>query len=281
MIASIRNAASPWWNRRLARIRLRRVLDSVRTDPGFAPVVYDVGARWGISAPFDRLKQLPALRTVGFEPDPAEAAKLEQAAAFSRVCPVALGAREEIRTLHLARDPGCSSLFPANLEEIRLHTDSPRFDPAGTIEVATLPLDTAVSRFGLPQPDFLKIDCEGAEGEILDGAAAAMEHVSGITFEARFRDFYSGGAVLGELVKRLFDSGFVCVKLDPVGYFHGTIMMFDVSMVRHASHIRSRHQLLAAVIFCLIHDNWLHAHHLAAKRARDFGLDGLEALLRR
>lgn len=281
MIDSIRSTISPWWNRRLARIRLQRVLDFVQADPDFSLVVYDVGARWGISAPFDRLKGLSALRTVGFEPDPAEAAKLEQAAAFSRVCPVALGAREEVRTLHLAKDPGCSSLFPANLAEIRLHTDSPRFDPAGTLEVATLPLDTAVRRFGLPRPDFLKIDCEGAEGEILDGAAAAMEHVSGITFEARFRDFYTGGAVLGDLVKQLFDSGFVCVKLDPVGYFHGAIMMFDVSMVRHESRIASRHQLLGAVIFCLIHDNWLHAHHLAAQRAREFGLDGLEALLRR
>jgi FkbM family methyltransferase len=281
MIDFIRSSLSPWWNRRLAQARLRRFLKFLRTDPDFSPVVYDVGARWGISPPFDRIKELPSLRTVGFEPDPDEAAKLESSSAFSRVCPVAVGAREESRTLHLAKDPGCSSLFPPNFPEIELHTNSPRFETVGTIQVATIPLDQAVARFDLPAPDFLKVDCEGAEGEIIDGAPLAMAHVSGITFEARFRDFYSGGAVLGDLTQRLFDLGFVCIKLDPIGYFHGTLMMFDVSMVRHASRIGSHRELLAAVLFCLIHDNWQHAHHLASKRARDFGFDDLEALLRR
>lgn len=282
MIQEIRNVISPWWNKRIAKTRLEKFWDFLaRSGAGFAPVVYDVGARWGISPPFDQLRRIPNLKSVGFEPDPDEAAKLQSANAFSRVCPVALGQAEETRTLYLAKDPGCSSLFPPDCTEIALHTPSSRFETTGQIQVATVPMDLAIQRFELPLPDFIKIDCEGAEGEIIEGAKSAMDHVSGITFEARFRDFYTGGAVFGELTRRLFDLGFVCVKQEPVGYFHGALMMFDVSMVRHPDRVRTREELLASILFCLIHENWQYAFHLAEKRAEEFGLAELTELLRR
>jgi FkbM family methyltransferase len=282
MISEIRNIVSPWWNRHLARKRLERVLAYIRRSaPDFAPVAYDVGARWGISEPFDRLLSIPSLKSVGFEPDPEEAAKLEAGSAFTRVCPVALGLNEETRTLFLAKDPGCSSLFPPNHAEIALHTSSPRFETTGRIEVATVPMDLAISRFNLPAPTFLKIDCEGAEGEIIQGAKAAMEGVIGLTFEARFRDFYEGGSILGDLMETLFGLGYICVKQNPVGDFSGALMMFDVSMVRHPDRLRSADDLLAAVLFCLIHDNWLYASRLAERRAGDFDLQELRDLLRR
>jgi FkbM family methyltransferase len=282
MIKQIREVVSPWWNTRLARARFHRVAEFLdRSGSKFAPVVYDVGARWGISTPFDRLQTLQGLQSVGFEPDPEEASKLAAANAFTITCPVALGRNEEERTLYIAREPGCSSLFPPNAAEIARHAMDSRFDTVREIRVETVPMDLAIQRFGLPRPHMLKIDCEGAEGEIIDGAEAAMQGVCGITFEARFREFYKGGSVFGDLVKKLYDRGYVTLRLNPAGDFKGALMMFDVSMVRHPDNLGSAEDLIASVLFCLIHDNWRYALHLAKCREADFGLQGLSGLLER
>jgi FkbM family methyltransferase len=279
-VNTIRELLRPWRHRQLASKNFRRIVRWMATQPDIGgPIVYDIGARWGISPPYDRLTSIPGFRSVGFEPDLAEAEKLQAANAFDHVCPVALGARAEKKILHIGKDPGSSSLFPPNAAEIARHTEWRLFETVRKLEVTVEPLDAVIHEKKLPSPDYLKMDCEGAENEILDGAVNTLGSISGLTFEARFRDFYHGGATLSQLTDRMFDAGFICLRLDPGGAFFGALILFDVVMIRHPDTIRDRRQFILCVLFCLLHGNWLYARRTVELRADDFGCSELRHLL--
>lgn len=270
-----RDVVWAWRLRRCSARGFRQLTDWMGRQadlPG--PVLYDVGARWGPSPPYDRLSAVPGFVGVGFEADPEEADRLRAAKLFHHVCTAALGARPEERTLYVAKDPGSSSIFQPNPAEIARHTTWKGFETAREVKVMVEPLDDVIARHRLPPPDYLKIDCEGAEGEILDGAPHAIQAMCGVTFEARLRDFYHGGATLSQLLEKMLSCGFICLRLDPVGSFFGAHMMFDVVMMRHPDTIRDHRQFVLCLLFCLLH-NSAYARRLIELRAADFGWTGL------
>lgn len=261
-----------WRHHRRAALGFRQIVSWIREQPNFsAPTVYDIGARWGISPPYHRLSAMPGFRSVGFEPDAIEADKLQKTRAFTHVCAEALGARRENRVLHIAKDPGSSSLFSPNAAEIARHTDWKLFETVKKIDVTVAPLDAVIAEHKLPAPDFMKIDCEGAEQEIMEGSRQTLNQLCGLTFEARLWDFYHGGATFSQLTNGLFDAGFICLRIDPAGSFFGSIVMFDVVMMRHPETIRDPRQFVLCLLFCLLHGNWQYAQRLVDLRATHFG----------
>lgn len=249
------------YRKRHALSKILRFLAS-QGEP-FPLCIYDIGARWGISRPYDALNVYPGLVSVGFEPDPKEAAELRNKNAFSKVCETALGRANEKRTLYIAKEPGSSSIFIPNPIEIGRHTDWDGYRTVDQIPITVQPLDEVIINQKLPTPNYMKIDCEGAEGEILEGARCTMEKITGLTFEARWRDFYDGGATLPRLVENLMNQGFICLKMDQIGSYFGSVMMFDVSMVRHPENIHSEREFFYTIVFALLHDNWQFARHVA------------------
>ncbi|MBM3903231.1 MAG: FkbM family methyltransferase [Verrucomicrobia bacterium] len=246
------------------RHALRKILNFLTKQNKPLPIcIYDIGARWGISHPYDALNIYPEFISVGFEPDPKEAAQLRNKNAFSKVCETALGRTNENRTLYIAKEPGSSSIFIPNPIEIGRHTDWDGYRTVNQLPITVHPLDEVIVNQNLPIPNYIKIDCEGAEGEILEGAQSTMKNITGLTFEARWRDFYNGGATLPHLVENLMNQGLICLKMDQIGSYFGSVMMFDVSMVRHPETIRSEQEFFYTIIFALLHDNWQFARHVA------------------
>lgn len=261
---------------RLCRHGLHKVTDRWRTsrqlDATFAafvdqgvssPVFYDIGARWGISKPYNRLRQITGFCSVGFEPDAEEAERLRRDEHFDIVCPVALGDCRGLRTLYIAEDPGCSSLFPPDMAEAARHTVSKQFATVNRTQVAVETLDDVVKERRLPPPDYIKVDCEGAEELILAGGHNTLRKVIGLTVEARLVEFYKGGATLASIMPKLMSMGFVCLRCDSVGSFFDTQVMFDIVMIRHPeSYVTIRDQLLGQT-FSLLHGSRIYAQRIA------------------
>jgi len=258
-LEALRGLVSPHANRWRANRRFEEACREFAIRGITPPVLYDIGARWGVSEPYGRLKSIPGFRSVGFEPDAEEAARLSAARHFDIVCPVALGDRHERRKLHIARDPGSSTLFPPDMQEIARHSASTQFETVGETEVEVQPLDDVIRDQNLPAPDFIKVDCEGAEGIIFSGATDTLKSVIGITFEARMVEFYKGGATLGPLLEFFFKKGFVCLRMNPVGAFFDTLMMFDVVMIRHPESCNCERENFLGALFSLLHGSWLYA----------------------
>ena len=175
-------------------------------------IVVDVGARGGIESFWKVFGD--DIRTIAFEPDPEECARL-QAIAEKNVTylPTALGAESGSRTLHVARFSAASSFYPND------KTWCARFDIGDSLaiesrtEVRTTTLREALAG---RQPDFIKLDVEGAELDVLRGADLGA--VLGLVSEVRFSKRMSGCPTFAELDAFCRTAGFELYDLDLYRY---------------------------------------------------------------
>jgi FkbM family methyltransferase len=177
--------------------------------------VVDVGARGGIHVRWRDFEEF--LEVVGFEPDSAECSRL--AASYSgqasvRFLPLALGAGTGPRPFYACRSPRCSGLFPPNQAfiaqfSVGLERNS---ELVAEQQIDTVPIDALRVSERL-RPDFLKLDVQGAELDILHGAALTLQSVKMIELEVAFNQQYIGQPLFSDLDSFLRDRGFLLLGL--------------------------------------------------------------------
>lgn len=174
----------------------------------------DVGARWGVSDVFALTAEL--FDVIAFEPDPEEAARLAQSAGNSapwaglRVLPHALADRRRTLTLHLLRRANNSSIFPVDMRWYDRYALA-GFELEKQIELPAVPLDDIVfdETGGARQGEILKIDTQGAELLILQGAERTLtECTLVIICEANFFSVYNNVPLFSEIELHLRQRGF-------------------------------------------------------------------------
>ena len=172
-------------------------------------LLVDVGARGGPEEPWRSLSP-EVLRVVGFEPDAEECERLNAAAAPGRrFLPVALWDSERDVDVHVADVPTCSSVHPPNselLEAYRPEHGAPR-ETRAVVSYPATTLDRVLAREQL-KCDVLKIDTQGSEGEILRGAAEALEHdVLCAVVETWTVPVHLGQALTGDVLRLMDGAG--------------------------------------------------------------------------
>jgi hypothetical protein len=86
------------------------------------------------------------------------------------------------------------------------------------IPIATETLDLAFARLGVV-PDFLKIDTEGTEQDVLEGGAAMVARgVLGARLSTNFQPCFHGQRLFGEHQEWLLARGFMLLNLDYKGF---------------------------------------------------------------
>lgn len=163
-----------------------------------APVVCDVGANVGFfSWRVARLR--PAATVLAFEPASANVARLrrvfELAGIRGEVCPQACAAAPGHADLYL-RSSVTHSLDPGWHRDLDAGSGSER------VELTTL--DIECDRRGIGTLDLLKIDTEGAEVEVLEGARAILPRTRHVVLE------YHSAAGRAECLRLLRAAGFRC-----------------------------------------------------------------------
>lgn len=134
------------------------------------------------------------------------------------VLPLCLWSTTERRSLNIATDPYASSLLPFNpvfaeRTEFALDHDYRYGDtlrPARVMEVETTTLDLALGKPDAPQaPDFLSIDVQGAELEVLKGGRNIVEQdVVAIQLEVEFIELYRDQPLFTDILRHLEKAGF-------------------------------------------------------------------------
>jgi FkbM family methyltransferase len=190
----------------------------LREDYAARPLtLVDVGARGGLQANWRKAAR--HLRVVAFEPDPNEHARLAHSAPTdgSRVyINAALHRGEAELTLHLTRSAGTSSLLAPNRAFLDRFPEADRFDVVRDLPVRVDALDHVLAQSGVRGVDFLKIDTQGAELAILEGARSTLARsVFGVELEVNLAPLYAGQPAFGELDALLRASGFQLMDLRP------------------------------------------------------------------
>lgn len=149
--------------------------------------VVDVGASGGPFAVWDAYGD--AVQVIGFEPDPAECRRLNDTFSGRGHCfhPVSLSHEKARRTFTVTTCAGGNSLYPSD-PRLMARLDGERFGfaPARSVEIETDTLDGFLDAQGIGEVDFLKVDTEGADLDVLKGACRTLEGVLGVHVEVRF-----------------------------------------------------------------------------------------------
>ncbi len=217
-------SAAPHWR------QLAAMLDAHGID-----VVLDVGANRGQYAGYLRHAGWTG-RIVSFEPLAEAHAALVVAAqgdtAWTVAPAMALGAAAGEAVLHVSAESDMSSLREMRADFLAI---SPTSEKIGEERVPVATLDAVFAdhvRAG--ERAFLKIDTQGYEREVLDGAGASLAAIAGIQLELSLVPLYEGEPGYREMLARLEGAGFETYLVIP-GYYSrhlGRMLQFDAVLFR-------------------------------------------------
>lgn len=178
------------------------------------PVIFDVGANTGEWSLLMRRHCPSASQFFLFEPQPAcQAIIRERQISNSTLVPNAVSSSSG-QTVELFVDSDTSGL--ASLHERRdSYFDGINFSP---IHVKTVSIDDVVEEYQLDRIDLLKMDVEGHELSVLEGAKRSLEsgRIRALTFEfgsgninsrTFFHDFWDMLTALDYIIFRILPSG--------------------------------------------------------------------------
>lgn len=226
---------------------------SLELAPEQSVRLVDVGARWGANPPWDQL-EARYVTYLGFEPDAEEYRRLIERRASARIdyLPVGLSDVAEDQTLHITREPGCSSAFQPNHSLLQKFFLSERWDVQQTVPIKTVPLADVLRERGFV-PDVLKIDVQGAALKVLRGAGDYLDDVLVVDVEVEFCEMYRGGALFADVDVLLRAHGFELLDLDKhyarrriLGHGHssrGQVLFADALYVKSAERFFGKGEL--------------------------------------
>ena len=101
---------------------------------------------------------------------------------------------------------------------------------------ATRRLDNLVQERGWPMPEFIKIDTQGSELDILRGAPRCLAHAQGLQIESNVQQYNEGAPLLPEVLAFAQAAGF---RLYDIAQFHFNerreLLQADLLLVRSES----------------------------------------------
>jgi FkbM family methyltransferase len=182
-----------------------------------APIGFvDVGARGGVHALVAPLARHTAV--LGFEPDEEACEEINRSAQSGKLpwaqlkcMPIALADRRGPATLYLCSAPTNHSLLPVN-QAFAQRYNMVKFEQTGTFPLSTERLDDVL--FGPLANEghwgeFIKLDTQGTELEILEGAPRTLaERTVAVFIEVEFCPIYSAQKLFSEVELALRAKGF-------------------------------------------------------------------------
>ncbi|GAB77869.1 methyltransferase, FkbM family [Austwickia chelonae] len=190
-------------------VDVRATADLLGAAPGapYVVTVVDIGANPLDEPPYRPLLEAGLARVVGFEPQPQALARLAGARS-EQYCYVGAAVGDgAAHRLYVCASDGFSSLHPPDPGQLRVFSDFPEL--AAVTEV----LSSVTTRVDdLPQIDrmeLLKIDAQGSELMILQGAPRLLASTVAVQVEVGYHRLYRGAPLAGDVDCALREHGFV------------------------------------------------------------------------
>ncbi|MCU0947422.1 MAG: FkbM family methyltransferase [Porphyrobacter sp.] len=177
----------------------------------------------------------PECRIFAFEPLARPAAKFREVhggAPKVEFFNMALGAAAEEKVIQVtAKDDSSSFLDPADVRQF-----GPNTDRVGEEMVRIDRLDSVLSPEQLSGKVLLKMDVQGFEDKVLEGAKAILPHVEWVYTETSFTPLYAGQPLFDDLHTLLRDLGFEIRRIGEVSGTPSNIQsIIDVLYQRRAA----------------------------------------------
>ena len=182
-------------------------------------LIFDVGANVGQYAQKMRTLGYKG-RIVSFEPQPDAFQLLRQKAAVDsnwQAVETALGNFDGETTINVSQNSYSSSILdilPAHLES------APDASYIDRVPVKVQKLDSILAQyFDLDSHLFVKIDTQGFERQVFEGALHSLSKIKGFQMELSLLPLYEGEMLMQEMIDLLRNYGY-CLQLIESGYRH-------------------------------------------------------------
>lgn len=197
----------------------------------------DVGARGDIASPWSELEENSFI--VGFEPDTEEASRLNNTFPSRKYFDIALWNNDTTRKVYINEWESTSSMYEPNLEFIsmfeRKHWEGRK--PKSIIDVQCNALDNILEKNNII-PDFIKIDTQGAELEILKGTENILKQYAPlVTCETWCAEVYKNAPMMHDVI----------AYMNTLGY-----QVFDMELAaawRHSNNNNKRRAIGYEILF--------------------------------
>ena len=167
-------------------------------------------------------------RLIGFEPDAEESARINALPAEThglremRILPIALARESGTVTINVCNNRYASSLLVPNsgptaaLKIMGVDTVED-LEVVDTFSCEASTLDQIVREQDLATVDYVKLDTQGSELDILEGGASTFsEKVLFAKIEVEFIEMYQDQPLFGDVDRRMQELGFVLLGIDPL-----------------------------------------------------------------
>lgn len=201
---------------------LRFRLDQLAKSGTNFRVVWDVGAHIGEwSQAASRIRAFKGAEFVLFEANESHASSLEKRAFPFHIA--ALGSEPRKARFYSTAGTG-DSLYRENTNHYA--AIEPR-----TVHLTTL--DILREEFKLKRPDFLKIDVQGAEKEIIEGGWDSLQFLQAALCEISVSNYNEGAPTLPDMFRVMGQLGLLPRDILERHFHNGALIQVDVLFVRH------------------------------------------------
>lgn len=177
--------------------------------PSRKTTIIDVGANPINEAPYSGLLKMGGCHVVGFEPqDEAYEALLKTKTANETYYPFAVGTGDTL-DLRIYKSSGMTSIFDPYRPGLRIFGRAGWAKVEQKISFETVALDKTTD---LPAFDMMKIDIQGAENLVFQGAERVLQACVAVIVELRYMRIYEGEPMVGGVDTELRRQGFYLHK---------------------------------------------------------------------
>jgi FkbM family methyltransferase len=183
----------------------------------------------------------PETEVSAFDPDPRAVSDFDSLDFKVNFYPYAVAGSDGKRRLYLTKKSHCSSLL------LPKQNGDERYEIEKEVQVDCRTLDS----LGV-QADFIKIDTQGAEAEILRGSPGAIGNAHAVFLEFCFRELYEGQSRITELEHLMSSAGFQFAGFAAL-YYDGlapanSLIFGDILFVRASNNPSGQKTVLVALI---------------------------------
>jgi FkbM family methyltransferase len=200
---------------------------------GLSPhVIYDIGAHNG-SWYREAKKIFPTSHIICFEANQEHHAALEDLSGNI----VLLGAENKSQVGFFRNTIGCTTGNSIYLEQTYYFTPQ-------TAVVDLLPmrrLDSFVEEKNIPAPDFMKLDVQGAELDILKGAGSLLLAVKYCVLEVSLHGYNREAPLIEEVIAFMKSQNFVVLDFIDFHRINGYLAQVDILFAHSSTGLRKNH----------------------------------------
>lgn len=184
-----------------------------KIPPSEAFVFVDIGAAGGIPKKWSSIEE--HLKIVAFEPDSRATVPGIKNDRFVSI-PAPLSKEITDLQFHITRELGKSSLYRPNMAFLSQFVDSERFEVMKEISFSAaqvLTLDRAFEKMQRQEADFIKLDTQGSELDILEGGQKILSSTFGVQVEVEFAPLYEKQPLFRDVDSFMSNHGFQLIDL--------------------------------------------------------------------